>query len=230
MKKNKNVEKTYIDSMHTQGKIWTVLALLALFSVPLIFSIFGGEKLFSAFPQLNVLLKVLTSIIPVYWLTAIVEVITYTPMLGAGGTYLSFVTGNITNLKLPCALSAMDRANVKANSEEGEIISTIAIGASAITTTVILAVGVLVFSPFLGYITDPESILRPAFVYVVPALFGALGASYFAKHWRISIFPILVGIIVYIFSPTFAVGTMIFVTIVASVGGALAMWKLKLLK
>lgn len=230
MKKNKNVEKTYIDSMHTQGKIWTVLALLALFSVPLIFSIFGGEKLFSAFPQLNVLLKVLTSIIPVYWLTAIVEVITYTPMLGAGGTYLSFVTGNITNLKLPCALSAMDRANVKANSEEGEIISTIAIGASAITTTVILAVGVLVFSPFLGYITDPESILRPAFVYVVPALFGALGASYFAKHWRISIFPILVGIIVYIFVPDFAVGTMIFVTIVASVGGALAMWKLKLLK
>lgn len=230
MKKNKNVEKTYIDSMHTQGKIWTVLALLALFSVPLIFSIFGGEKLFSAFPQLNVLLKVLTSLIPVYWLTAIVEVITYTPMLGAGGTYLSFVTGNITNLKLPCALSAMDRANVKANSEEGEIISTIAIGASAITTTVILAVGVLVFSPFLGYITDPESILRPAFVYVVPALFGALGASYFAKHWRISIFPILVGIIVYIFVPDFAVGTMIFVTIVASVGGALAMWKLKLLK
>lgn len=230
MKKNKNIEKTYIDSMHTQGKIWTVLALLALFSVPLIFSIFGGDELFAAFPNMNVLGKVLVSIIPVYWVTAIIEVITYTPMLGAGGTYLSFVTGNITNLKLPCALSALDRANVKANSEEGEIVSTIAIGASAITTTVILAVGVLAFAPFLGYITDPESILRPAFQYVVPALFGALGASYFAKHWRISIFPILVGIIVYAIVPDFAVGTMIFVTIVASVGGALAMWKLKLLK
>lgn len=229
MKKNK-AEKTYIESMHTQGKIWTVAALLVMISVPLLFSIFGGEELFSAFPKWSVLSKVLVSVISVYWTTAIVEVITYTPMLGAGGTYLSFVTGNITNLKLPCALSAMDRANVKANSEEGEIISTIAIGASSITTTVILAVGVLAFSPFLGYITDPESILRPAFVYVVPALFGALGASYFAKHWRISIFPILVGILVYIFVPTLAVGTMIFVTIVASVGGAFVMWKLKLLK
>ncbi len=226
----KTTEKTYIDSMHTHGKIWTVLALLVLISVPLLFSIFGGEELFSAFPKWSVLSKVLVSVISVYWTTAIVEVITYTPMLGAGGTYLSFVTGNITNLKLPCALSAMDRANVKANSEEGEIISTIAIGASSITTTVILAVGVIAFSPFLGYITDPESILRPAFVYVVPALFGALGASYFAKHWRISIFPILVGILVYIFVPTLAVGTMIFVTIVASVGGALVMWKLNLLK
>lgn len=228
--KNNKAEKTYVEQVHTQGKIWTVAALLVMISVPLLFSIFGGEELFSAFPEWNVLSKVLVSVISVYWTTAIVEVITYTPMLGAGGTYLSFVTGNITNLKLPCALSAMDRANVKANSEEGEIISTIAIGASSITTTVILAVGVLVFSPFLGYITDPESILRPAFVYVVPALFGALGASYFAKHWRISIFPILVGILVYIFVPTLAVGTMIFVTIVASVGGALVMWKLKLLK
>ncbi len=230
MKKNNNVEKTYIDSVHTQGKLWTVLALLVLVSVPLLFSIFGGEELFSAFPKWNILTKVLVSVISVYWTTAIIEVITYTPMLGAGGTYLSFVTGNITNLKLPCALSAMDRANVKATSEEGEIVSTIAIGASAITTTVILAVGVIAFAPFLGYITDPESILRPAFVYVVPALFGALGASYFAKHWRISIFPILVGILVYVFVPTLAVGTMIFVTIVAAVGGALAMWKLKLLK
>lgn len=229
MKKVKE-PKTYIDSMHTQGKIWTVVALIVLFAVPTIFSIFGGETLFSAFPEWSVLSKVLVSVISVYWTTAIVEVITYTPMLGAGGTYLSFVTGNITNLKLPCALNAMDRANVKANSEEGEIISTIAIGASAITTTVILAVGVLVFSPFLGYITDPESVLRPAFVYVVPALFGALGASYFSKHWKISIFPILVGIIVYFFAPTMGVGTMIFVTIVASIGGALLMWKLKILK
>ncbi len=226
----KTTEKTYIDSMHTQGKIWTVLALIVLVSVPLLFSIFGGDELFSAFPKWSVLSKVLVSVISVYWTTAIIEVITYTPMLGAGGTYLSFVTGNITNLKLPCALSAMDRANVKANSEEGEIISTIAIGASSITTTVILAVGVLAFSPFLGYITDPQSILRPAFVYVVPALFGALGASYFAKHWRISIFPILVGILVYVFVPTLAVGTMIFVTIVASVGGAFVMWKANLLK
>ena len=225
MKKNKKVEKTYIDSMHTQGKIWTALALLALFSVPIIFSIFGGEKLFSAFPEWNVLTKVLVSIIPVYWLTAIVEVITYTPMLGAGGTYLSFVTGNITNLKLPCALSAMDRANVKANSEEGEIISTIAIGASSITTTVILAVGVLAFSPFLGYITDPESVLRPVFQYVVPALFGALGAGYFIKHWRISFFPIIIMIIVLVFAPTMGASTLLFVGIVASVGGALFMYK-----
>ena len=221
----KTTEKSYFDRVHTWGRISSITALCVLNMFPLSICLYLG-----VWPSLSGVMGGLMKLIPLYWSLAVIEVLIYTPMLGAGGTYLSFVTGNITNLKLPCALSAMDRANVKANSEEGEIVSTLAIGASAITTTVILAVGVLLFAPFLGNINDPDSILRPAFQYVVPALFGALGASYFAKHWRISIFPILVGILVYVLAPTFAVGTMIFVTIVASVGGALAMWKLKLLK
>ena len=110
------------------------------------------------------------------------------------------------------------------------MISTIAIASSAITTTVIIAVGVLAFGPSITKITSPGSLLAPAFEYVIPALFGALGASYFTKHWKISIFPILAGVLVYIFVPSLAVGTMIFVTIVASVGGAFVMWKLKLIK
>lgn len=221
----KNNTPTFIDKMHTWGRAWTILAILVLFSVPFVFSI-----VYDAFPDFGALGAALASLIPLYWGTAIIEVVTYTPMLGAGGTYLSFVSGNITNLKLPCALNALDRSGYKASSEEGEIVSTIAIGASAITTTVILAVGVLAFSPFLGYITADDSIIKPAFDYVIPALFGALGASYFVKHWKISIFPILAGIVAYIFMPTMGVGTMIFVTIVASVGGAFAMWKLKWVK
>lgn len=218
-------QRTFTDKMHLWGSLWSVTALLVLFSVPLIFSI-----KYNAFPELNTLFKALLSVVPIYWVTAVIEVVTYTPMLGAGGTYLSFLSGNITNLKLPCAMNAMDRAKVKANSEEGEIISTIAIGASAITTTIIIAVGVLAFSPVLPKILAEGSVIKPAFEYVVPALFGALGASYFAKHWKISILPILVGSLVYVFSPAMPVGTMIFITIVVSILGALGMYKLKIIK
>lgn len=218
-------EKTYTQKVHMWGGIWSVTALAVLFSVPLIFSIH-----YNAFPQMNVLWKALLSVIPIYWSTAIVEVITYTPMLGAGGTYLSFVTGNITNLKMPCALNALDRAKVKATGEEGELISTIAIASSSITTTVVIAVGVLLFAPVLPKITAEDSLLKPAFDYVIPALFGALGASYFSKYWKISILPILAGILVYCFAPSFGVGSLIFVTIVVSVAGALAFYKLKIIK
>lgn len=218
-------ERTYTDKIHLWGAIWSVAALLVLFSVPFIFSVH-----YDAFPELKTLLKALSTVIAVYWTTAIIEVVTYTPMLGAGGTYLSFLSGNITNLKLPCAMNAMERANVRANSEEGEVISTISIAASSITTTVIIAVGVLLFAPVLPKILAEGSVIKPAFEYVVPALFGALGASYFAKHWKISILPIAVGIIIYIFSPSMAVGTMIFITIVVSILGALGMYKAKIIK
>lgn len=214
--------KSFTDKMHTYGRIWSISALAVLYAVPLIFSLY-----YNVFPQFSTLLKALAAVIPIYWATAIVEVITYTPLLGAGGAYLSFVTGNIANLKLPCAMSAMNRADVKATSEEGELISTIAIGASAITTTVIIAVGVLAFAPVLPYITADGSVIKPAFEYVVPALFGALLASYFAKYWRLTIAPILAGVIAYIIVPKMPVGTMIFVTIVVSLAVAFVIFKIQ---
>lgn len=219
----KNTNKNYIDSVHFWGRIWTVGALLVLLSLP-----FGFCAYYNVFPEASAVTGALVKVIPIYWLTAIVEIATYIPMLGAGGTYLSFVTGNISNLKLPCGLAAMEKAGVKANSEEGEVISTIAIGASAITTTLVIAAGVLLFTPVLPLLKSNE-VIKPAFTYVSSALFGALGASYFAKHWKISVFPVLVGVLVLIFVPAIGVGTLMFVTIVAAIGGAFGMYKAGLL-
>ena len=218
--------KSYIDKAHTRGKIWSVLAIIVLFSVPTLICVHNN-----AWPSISdVFNKNIVGVLAIYWISAIVEVITYTPMLGAGGTYLSFVTGNITNLKLPCGLNAMNSAKVKANSEEGEVISTIAIGVSAIVTTVIIAVGVLAFAPFLGKLTDPESILAPAFDRVTPALFGALLASYLRKYWRISVLPLFVGCLVLVFVPTLGAGTLLFVTIIVSILGVFALSKFNLLE
>ena len=219
------MKKTYMDKVHIWGRIWVFAAIVVLMSVPLAISIH-----YDAWPEAKTVLKALLSVALIYWTSAIIEVITYTPMLGAGGTYLSFITGNITNLKLPCSLNAMENAKVRANSEEGEVISTIAIGVSSIVTTVVIAIGVLCFTPILPKITAEGSVFKAAFDQVLPALFGALAASYFRKHWKISIFPILVGCLVLVFAPEIGVGTLIFITIIASVGGAFAMVKLNIIK
>ncbi len=213
--------KTYVDRVHTWGRISIVSALCVLLAFPAAVCLHLG-----VWPQFGAVFNALLKIIPIYWTTAIVEVITYTPVLGAGGTYLSFVTGNITNLKLPCALNAMENAEVKANTDEGEVISTIAIATSSIVTTLILAAGVLLFAPVLPKLTAETSPFAPAFKQVLPALFGALGAGYFVKHWKISIFPIAVMIILLIFSGSIATGLLIPVGIVASIGGALLMFRL----
>lgn len=214
--------KNYFDRVHRWGILWDIGALLMLLAIPTAICVH-----FDIWPELNVLLQVLWKLILLYWVTAAVEVVTYVPMLGAGGTYLSFVTGNITNLKLPVGLAAMENAKVRANTEEGDVISTIAIGVSSITTTIIIAVGVLAFSPVLPYLTAEDSAFAPAFEWVLPALFGALGASYFAKHWKLVFAPVIVGVIVLLFSPTMGVGTLMFITIVAAVAAGLGMYKLK---
>ncbi len=220
------MEKSYIDKAHTRGKIWSVIAIIVLFAVPTLYCAYND-----AWPSFSqVFNSNIVGVLAIYWISAIIEVITYTPMLGAGGTYLSFVTGNITNLKLPCGLNAMNAAKVKANSEEGEVISTIAIGVSAIVTTVIIAVGVLVFGEPVAKLMEPGSALAPAFNNVTTALFGALFASYLGKYWKLTILPLILGCVVLLFVPNFGVGTLLFVTIVASIAGVFILNKLGLLE
>lgn len=214
------MNKTFFDKIHIWGTVWDYAALIIMCGMPVAMSV-----AFSAWPDLSALGKTMLVLIPLYWSTAIIEVVTYVPMLGAGGTYLSFVTGNISNLKLPCGLNAMENAKVRPNTEEGEVIATIAIATSSIVTTIIIAVGVLAFAPVLPKITAEGSIFKSAFENVLPALFGALGASYFIKHWKLAIAPILLGIIVLLIAPTTQVGVLMFVTIVASVAGALIIYK-----
>ncbi|MGM9645466.1 MAG: hypothetical protein ACI3XS_02080 [Eubacteriales bacterium] len=197
---NENKEMTYLESVHRDGRIWgfTILALLFLFPVMLMI-------IFSAVPKWDAMLKGMIAVVPMYWAVGIIEVFTYVPMLGSGGSYLSFVTGNISNLKLPCALDAMERANVKANSEDGEIISTIAIAVSSIVTTVIIILGVILIIPLTPILDSP--ILKPAFDQILPALFGGLAVVFVSKNLKLAIAPMILMILLFIFVPALNAGT-----------------------
>ena len=220
-----NLMNDYINKTHRYGKIWVVVTLLLFLSVPALICYHLGVS-----PKLEMIGKGLATVALVFYPTAVLEVLTYTPLLGTGGTYLGFVTGNITNLKLPVALSSMESAKVKPNTEEGEVISTISIAVSSIVTTVIIAVSVLAFFPVLHNITDPASPFAPAFQQVTPALFGALCASYLAKHWKISILPIAVLTLILLFNGSMGTGVLIPIGVVVSLAGAHLMFKKGIVK
>ncbi len=183
-----------MDSVHHYGRIWNLSMTAVLLAFPVAVAL-----IFNAAPDWNSLLLGLLATAPMYWAVGLVETITYVPMLGAGGSYLSFVTGNISNLKLPCALNSLEQAGVKANSEEGEIISTISIAVSSIVTTVIIILGVILIVP-LTPVLENEA-LQPAFAQMLPALFGALGVVFVSKNWKISIAPIILMLVLFIFVP-----------------------------
>ena len=142
---------------------------------------------------------------PMYWAVGVVETFTYIPMLGAGGSYLSFVTGNISNLKLPCALSALEQAEAKGSSEEGEVISTIAIAVSSIVTTVIIILGVILIVPLTPVLNAP--VLAPAFAQILPALFGGLGVVFVSRNYKIAIAPVALMMVLFIVVPALNEGT-----------------------
>ena len=165
---------SYIDSVHRDGTIWNLSVMVLLFLFPVAVAIIFGVT-----PDWGALALGLVATAPMYWAVGIIETITYVPMLGAGGSYLSFVTGNISNLKLPCALNALEQNEVSASSEEGEVISTIAIATSSIVTTIIIIIGVVCIVPLTPVLEAP--VLEPAFAQMLPALFGGLGVAFVSK-------------------------------------------------
>ena len=217
MKKN----LTYMESVHRYGRLWGIVVAVVLLAFPLLLSL-----LFRTAPDFGVLLAGLFATAPMYWAVGIVEIFTYVPMLGAGGTYLSFVTGNISNLKLPCAIDAMERACVKANDEKGEVISTIAIAVSSIVTTLIILVGVICIVPLTPVLESP--VLDPAFGMILPALFGGLAVVFISKNLKLSIAPILLMLVLFIFVPALnasTVGIMVPVGVIFTVIVARILYK-----
>ena len=197
--KNEKKKLSYMDSVHRDGLVWNLIVMGILMAFPLLVAL-----IFKAVPDWAAVGEGLLATLPLYWAVGIVETITFIPMLGAGGSYLSFVTGNISNLKLPCALNALDASGYKAQSEEGECISTISIAVSSVVTTVIIIIGVLLIVPLEPLLKNET--LRPAFDQLLPALFGALGVVFVSKNWKIAVAPIVLMLILFIFVPTLDAG------------------------
>ena len=216
----------YMDSVHRDGTIWNIAVMIILLLFPVAVGL-----IFQAMPDWAAVGKGLLATAPMYWAVGIVEVITFIPMLGAGGSYLSFVTGNISNLKLPCALNALENAEVKAQSEEGEIVSTIAIAVSSIVTTLIIILGVILIAPLSEFISNTPA-LDPAFDQLLPALFGALGVVFVSKNWKIAIAPVSLMLILFTFVPaidTTSVGIMVPVGVLFTLGVSWILSKKKVL-
>jgi hypothetical protein len=200
------------------------LAITVVLAVPVSICVY-----YNAWPRLSAVLKGLLGVAPIFWTVGIIEVFTYSPMLGSGGSYLAFVTGNITNLKAPSALNAMESAGVKPGSDEGEIISTIAIATSSIVTTVVIALGVLLLSFLTPILNSP--VLAPAFDNILPALFGGLAVVYISKNVKIAIAPLTFMIVLFLLVPSLSgsVGVLVPVGALIAIGVSRILYKKGLL-
>ncbi len=175
-------QENYIESTHKLGRAFSVITLIILLCVPVLLFILAGEGI-----DKEIVKKGLVAVLALYIPVGIIEFINYVPLVGIGGSYQVFITGNIANLKLPCALNALNLAGEKSGTPEAEIISTIAIATASIVTTIIIFIGVLLLIPFQEQLTK---LLTPVAHYILPAIFGALGIMVIAQYWKLAVIPI----------------------------------------
>ena len=193
-KENLNWEK-YSETTHKIGKIASIAVLIMLVGAPFLIG-----KYLGAYPDIKAAGKGFFSVGLIWMVSSVAEFLIYTPMLGSGGGYLAFITGNLINMKIPCAVNARDMVGAKSGTRENEIISTLSIATSSLVTILVLAVGVAALTPLRPLLQEPA--LQPAFDNVVPALFGAMAYKYYRKNMKISLIPLVVMSLLFMFVPS----------------------------
>lgn len=159
---------------HKWGRVGTLIALLYMIAIPFVVLTF-----YDSMPSIGKVFNISTmSILMIYIPVGFSEAISYTPILGAS-SYLTFITGNIMNLKLPCAVNAMKLAKKEPNTPEGEAISSVAVAVCSIMTIIILAIAALLSSWISPLFELPA--VKTASNYLIPALLGSLTLGLFAS-------------------------------------------------
>ena len=194
MDKNKYFQQ-YNDRTHLYGRIGLTIGVFMMLACPFAIGLY-----LNAMPNLSAFWKGFAQVAAVYIPSCIAEFLIYTPMLGGGGSYLAFITGNLINMKIPCMMNARDITGAETGTPENEIVSTLAIAASALTTTAVVAIGVVLLIPLQPIIQSP--VLTPAFDNVVPALFGAMAFQYFRKGLKIVAIPLTVMTVLFVLVPS----------------------------
>ena len=197
---NRKTYEAYLKSTHRLGRIVSVITLVLLVGAP-----FAIGALLGAEPDLGAVARAFLSVGLVWTVSSVVEFLVYTPMLGAGGSYLAFITGNLINMKSPCAMNAKELVNAKSGTAENEVIATLSIATSALVTIVVLALGVVLLIPLQPVLQSP--VLAPAFDNVVPALFGAMAYKYYRKDPLLALIPLTAMIVLFTLVPSLTSST-----------------------
>ena len=190
----------YNSGTHIIGRIASAIILIMLIGAPFLMGYILGDM-----PNVGAAAKAFLAVGLVWTVSSVVEFLIYTPMLGAGGGYLAFITGNLINMKIPCAMNARDMVKAKSGTPENEIISTLSIATSSLVTIVVLALGVVLLVPLQPVLENPA--LQPAFECVVPALFGAMAYKYFRGNMKIAIIPLLIMSTLFVLVPSLTSST-----------------------
>lgn len=222
----------YNDWAHRFGRIGALIAIIYMLAIPTIIS-----YVYDIFPPLSSVMKASVGILVLFVPLGISEILSYTPILGSA-SYLGFLTGNIMNLKVPCAMNAMKISDVEGNTPKGDAIAAVAIASSSIMTMVVVALGVILLVPLRPLLEKP--VVQQATQHMLPALFGGmfLGLAGDSGEYKIKnkLFAILLPVIIVTFASLKGIlapgleGVAIILMLPVTIISARVLWKKKVIQ
>ena len=186
MDKNNVYDGIYLPDIIKWGKLTSWLGVLVSFGPALVLAVIYG-----LIPPASAILTGFISMAGAVGVMWFVEPISYFPIVGVAGTYMAFLTGNISNLRIPAATVAQKVAGVEPGSNEGSIIATLGMAVSVVVNIAILALGVLAGTQILAAL--PQNVVD-AFDYLLPALFGALFVQFAVSKPKLAPIAIVIAI------------------------------------
>lgn len=149
----------------------------------------------------------------------IVEPVSYYASLGMTGTYLSFLSGNIGNMRVPCAALALEVTDSKPGTLQAEIASTMAICGSIITNLIFTTLAAIIGASVVSIL--PEFIVTGLTKYAAASIFGGTFGNFALKQPKVAIFAIGIPILLKV-----TINPQAWVVIVAAVFGSLGFSRL----
>ena len=169
------------------GKFTNMLGVLLAFLPGVVLTVAGYP------PVWSVVITALVARIPQLMCWWFIEPISYYTTLGLDGTYMSFLSGNIFNMRVPCAVAAQEAAGVQQGTNEANAVSTIGIAVSVVMNVIILTLAVIFGNVLLANVSARGI---QTINYMLPALFGALLASEIVKRPKLAFYiaPVFVSL------------------------------------
>ena len=183
----------YMPKVNKIGKLTGVLGVILAFSPAIALAVVYG-----ILPKPAALLTAFISGVSAFGVLWFVEPISYYPVLGTAGTYMAFLSGNISNMRVPCASMAQVAADVEPGTEQGSIIATLGMAVSIIINVSVLTIGAILGTSVLSML---PATVKTALNYLLPALFGALMVQFGIKMVKHSLIMLVIAFALY-----FAIG------------------------
>lgn len=214
-------QKNYSTRVHFLGRFTVIVALLFFIAVPL-----GLAAANQVSMDMKTIFQNAVPILLTFSIAGVCENLSFAPIIGSGALYMACVTGNVSNMKVPAAMNAMEIAGYTPGSDKGDVISIITIASSTIVTTIVVFLGMMFLAPVFAPIYN-NPFLQPAFQNMIPALFGALLFPYFKKFPKKSIVPLVLAIaIIFIVGRSFFGTNQSYIMILVIIASALYSYRL----